>query len=229
MVKATFTSQLDFESLGHYYDESSLELTTERRGKAVYVDTSSHNKIVLEGTHFSYDGDRLVGGTIRSVTFEDHVGDSYAELTNADYKAVELQNALSKKGFEGLLDHAFGDDDLLIGSSGRDWLWGGRGDDTIRGHPGNDVLDGDKGDDLLIGGGGSDLFVFNSHDGSDRIYKFDADGGARHQDYIGVDSMKHLSIHKSGADTVIEFDDGSSVTLLGVLRSHISDADFQLM
>jgi hypothetical protein len=35
MVNATFTSFLDFESLDHYYDESSLELRTERSGKAV--------------------------------------------------------------------------------------------------------------------------------------------------------------------------------------------------
>lgn len=41
MVTATFTSLLDFESLDHYYDESSPELRTERSDKALYVDTDS--------------------------------------------------------------------------------------------------------------------------------------------------------------------------------------------
>jgi len=229
MVKATFTSQLDYESLDHYYDESSLELRTERSGKAVYVDTASHNKIVLEGSNFSYDGDMLTGGTITDITFKDSDGDVYASISNADYDAEKLQNALVNKGFEGMLNYAFRDDDILIGSSARDWLWGGRGDDVIKGRGGQDLLDGDKGDDRLTGGGGSDLFVFHNRDGHDTITDFDADGGGKSQDYIGVDSMNDFSIHKSGNDTVIEFDDGHSVTLLDVQRSHVSDADFQLV
>jgi Ca2+-binding RTX toxin-like protein len=229
MVKATFTSQLDFESLDHYYDESSLELRTERSGKAVYVDTDSHNRIVLEGSNFTYSGDMLTGGTITDITFKNGDGDVYASITNADYDAEKLQNALVNKGFDGMLNYAFRDDDVLIGSSARDWLWGGRGDDVLKGHGGRDLLDGDKGNDTLIGGGGSDLFVFHKNDGDDTIKDFDADGGGRHQDYIGVTSMDSFSIHKSGSDTVIDFDDGSSVTLLDVQRSHVTDADFQLV
>jgi Ca2+-binding RTX toxin-like protein len=229
MVKATFTNQLDFESLDHYYDESSLELRTERPGKAIYVDTDSHNKIVLEGSNFSYDGDMLVGGTITDITFKDSDGDVYASISNADYDAEKLQSALINKGFDGMLNYAFRDDDILIGSSARDWLWGGRGDDVLKGRGGQDLLDGDKGDDRLTGGGGSDLFVFHSRDGNDTITDFDADGGGKQQDYLGVDSMNDLSIHKSGSDTVIEFDDGHTVTLQDVQRSHVSDADFQLV
>ncbi len=229
MVKATFTSQLDFESLDHYYDESSLELKTERSGKAVYVDTESHNKIVLEGSNFTYAGDMLTGGTITDIAFKNGDGDVYASITNADYDAEKLQNALVNKGFDGMLSYAFRDDDVLIGSSARDWLWGGRGDDVLKGHGGRDLLDGDKGNDTLIGGGGSDLFVFHKNDGNDTIKDFDADGGGRHQDYIGVDSMNDFSIHKSGNDTVVEFDDGHTVTLVDVQRSHVTDADFQLV
>ena len=229
MVKATFTSLLDYNSLDHYYDESSLELRTERSGKAVYVDTESHNKIVLEGSNFSYDGDALVGGTISDITFQDSQGDVYAAISNADYDAAKLQTTLVNKGFDGMLNYAFRGDDMLNGSSARDWLWGGHGDDVLKGHGGRDLLDGDTGDDRLTGGHGSDVFVFHKNDGHDTITDFDADGGSRHQDYIGVDSMTDFTIHKSGQDTVIDFDDGHTVTLLNVQRSHISDADFQLM
>jgi Ca2+-binding RTX toxin-like protein len=229
MVKATFTSLLDFETLDHFYDSSSLELRTERSGKAVYVDTDSHNRIVVEGTNLSYNNDVLVGGTITDVTFKDRDGDVYATIDNAHYDAGKFGSILENQSFEDVIKFAFHNDDVLIGSSARDMLWGGRGDDVLRGHGGRDELDGDKGNDHLIGGGGSDLFVFHKNDGDDKIVDFDADGGGRHQDYIGVKSMDSFSVHRSGDNTVIDFDDGSSVTLLGVHKSHISDADFQLV
>jgi len=229
MVKATFTSQLDFETLDHFYDDSSLELRTERPGKAVYVDTDSHNRIVLEGSNFSYSHDVLVGGTITDITFKDSDGDVYATIDNADYDAEKFGSILENKGFEAVIRFAFRDDDILIGSSARDMLWGGHGDDVLRGFGGRDLLDGDKGDDRLIGGRGSDLFVFQSHDGNDKIVDLDADGGGRDQDYIGVKSMDSFSIHRSGDNTVVDFDDGSTVTLLGVHKSHVTDADFQLV
>jgi Ca2+-binding RTX toxin-like protein len=184
---------------------------------------------VLEGSNFSYSGDMLTGGTITDIMFTDRDGDTYVSVSNADYDAEKLQGALADKGFDGMLNFAFRADDVLIGSSSRDLLWGGRGDDDLKGHGGRDILDGDKGDDRLTGGRGSDVFEFHSRDGQDKITDFDADGGGKQQDYIGVESMNDFSIHKSGHDTVIEFDDGSSVTLQDVARSHVTHEDFQLL
>jgi len=229
MVKATFSSFLDFETLDNFYDDSSLELRTERSSKAVYVDTDSHNRMVLDGSNFSYDNDVLVGGTVTDITFKDNDGNVYATIDGAAYDAERFGSILENQGFEAMVKFAFRGDDVLIGSSARDTLWGGRGDDIIKGLGGRDVIDGDKGDDRLIGGGGSDLFVFDNRDGNDKIVDFDADGGGRDQDYIGVQSLNDFSIHRSGSNTVIEFDDGHSVTLLDVQRSHVSDADFQLV
>jgi Ca2+-binding RTX toxin-like protein len=226
MVKATFTSLLDFDTVDTYYTDDSLELRTERSQKAVYVDTESGNRIVFEGTNFSYDGDVLVGGTITDVQFKANGGGDYATITGADYDAEKLASILTDRGVQPMLRNAFRGDDLLIGSSARDVFWAAAGDDTLRGRAGGDTLEGGKGDDRLVGGRGSDLFIFDPGDGRDTITDFDANGGGNLQDYIGVDSTDDLSIRRSGSDTVVDFGDGDTITLVGVARSDVSHSDF---
>lgn len=229
MVKATFTSLLDFDTIDTYYNDDALTLKVEHGHKAVYVDTETHDRIVVEGKNFTYDGDLLVGGTIKDVTFEGSEGGVFATITHAHYDAQHFANVLMQTGVRETVRSAFHGDDVLDGSGARDVLWGAAGDDILRGHRGGDTLEGGKGDDHLAGGAGSDVFIFDHGDGSDQINHFDADGGGKAQDYIGVHSMDDFSIHKSGDDTVVDFGNGDMITLVGVDRADVSHADFMLL
>ena len=229
MVTATFTSLLDFDTIDTYYADDALELRVERSQRAVYVDTESGNRIVLEGKNFSYNGDVLVGGTITDATFKGSEGGDFATITNANYDAESLAGILVNSGVQDMLRSAFKADDQLIGSAARDVLWGAAGDDTLRGRGAGDTLKGGKGDDLLNGGKGSDIFIFDNGDGSDRVLDFDAIGGGKDQDYIGVEAKDDFTIRRSGSDTVIDFGNDDIITLVGVHRSDVSHADFHLI
>eukprot|EP01035_Chromulina_nebulosa_P061193 gene61193-83704_t len=87
MVKATFTNQLNFDTIDTFYADDSLRLRTEQDGRAIYVDKESGNRIVLDGSNFSYDGDQVVGGTVDSVTFKGSEGGDFAAITDAGYDA----------------------------------------------------------------------------------------------------------------------------------------------
>jgi len=229
MVTATFTSLLDFDTIDTYYTDDALELRTERHQKAVYLDTETGNRIVFEGTHFSYNGDVLVGGTITDVQFKASDGGNFATITDADYDAEKLAAVMMDSGMRPMLRKAFVGDDHLVGSFARDVFWAAAGDDTLLGRGGGDSLEGGKDDDRLTGGGGSDLFIFHTHDGKDTIADFDAIGGGKHQDYIGVRSMDDFTIHRRGSDTLIDFDNGNTITLLDVARHDVSQNDFHVL
>jgi len=74
-----------------------------------------------------------------------------------------------------------------------------------------------KGDDKLFGGDGMDCFSFyaigSKNEGDDRIYDFDAVGGGNELDYISCEADP-ISIHKDGKNVVIDFEDGTSITLI---------------
>ena len=229
MVTATFTSLLDFDTIDTYYADDALELRTEKSQKAVFVDTESGDRIVLEGTNFSYHGGALVGGTITDITFNGSEGGAFATITNAAYDADNLASVLTNNGVQDMLRAAFKGDDHLIGSNARDVLWGAAGDDSLRGRGAHDTLEGGKGDDTLSGGKGSDIFIFDNGDGTDRVIDFDAIGGGKDQDYIGVQSMNDFTLRRSGADTVVDFGNNDTITLVGVHRSDVSHADFHVL
>ena len=120
---------------------------------------------------------------------------------------------------------------ILNGNKGEDTVQGGEGGDTLRGGQGNDLLVGgasadlmfgDLGDDTITGGGGADVFRFDKlvlapgvaakSDGHDRIVDFNAAAGDR----VELHTNASYSVAQVGADTVISFSDGDSVTLVGV-------------
>ena len=120
-------------------------------------------------------------------------------------------------------DRLFGgnDDDRLIGGSSRDKLYGQSGDDILNGNNGrdvlkggrgNDVLDGGRGNDKLVGGSGADTFIFNK--GDDRITDFDdtLDQIEISAQLLGSSDLADLMVIQ-GDNVVINFDDGSSLTI----------------
>ena len=132
-------------------------------------------------------------------------------------------------------------DDLVDGQAGNDNLNGMAGNDTLNGGDGNDHLDGGAGDDRLNGGPGSDIltgaagddiFVFAPGAGADIFTDFVAD--ARTTDKIDVTAFPRIHTlldvlartMQVGANALINFGNGDTITLQNVNKANLSINDF---
>jgi serralysin len=228
MAKVNLNALLNGNDFGSFYTADSLELRIERDGRAVYLDTDSGNRIVLDGSGFSYKGDMIKSGEVDDITFLNGNGKEFGVSANVDVSAERLSSLLLDSGVNAMMRAALKHEDTIYGSAQADILFGGGDEDILRGRGGGDELDGGQGDDRLVGGGGSDLFIFTSG-GDDTIADFDSTGGGSGQDHIGVESMNGFKVRDDGDDIVIRFDDGDTLTLLDVKHTTITDADFQLV
>ncbi len=138
----------------------------------------------------------------------------------------ELDGGNAKDGLYGGTD-----DDVLIGGNGKDELFGGAGDDELDGGKGSDILDGGAGSDILTGGSGNDTFVFGPGSGSDIDTITDFNLG---NDILSLtDGLMIAGTSEADVDgdlvtdTVVTFDSGDMVTLLGV--SGIMEGDLVLV
>jgi Ca2+-binding RTX toxin-like protein len=182
-------------------------------------------------------GDDIVKGNNGNDTiaggdgFDQITGDAGADLLIGNLNGDTIQGGLGPdtlQGGNGL--------DLLQGGNGFDHLVGALGADTLVGGAGGDNLTGAGGNDSLVGGAGTDVFVFDSGSGVDQITDF-----APVDDTISVRAL----INGSGLDTALEFYDpltddglgntvldlglaGNSVTLAGVTKAQLSEADFAI-
>ncbi|WP_035726294.1 choice-of-anchor I family protein [Bradyrhizobium murdochi] len=156
---------------------------------------------------------------------------------------VDLINA--RGGVDFVL--AQGGNDIVHGGEGKDYVFGGAGNDTLNGNGGRDNLLGEDGDDILNGGGGNDLlnggsgrdtFVFQfSSDGAgrDTVFDFRAGSGPDH-DVVQLDQSKFAyfnalmassALHDTQIGVEISYDDGSSITLVGVNKASLTVDDFK--
>ncbi|MBR0681566.1 hypothetical protein GXW74_13805 [Roseomonas eburnea] len=136
------------------------------------------------------------------------------EKDNDSLKGGEGQDTLhGGHGFD-LLDGDEGDD-LLFGEDAPDALRGGAGNDTLDGGGSEDTLAGGEGDDVLIGGKSADIFVFGPGGGNDIVVDFRKIDSIRLDGGLSLESsrIEHVG-GDSWVDTVLVFDDGSTVTLL---------------
>ncbi len=123
-------------------------------------------------------------------------------------------------------------DDTLSGDDGTNGLYGLAGADTLDGRGGDDTLEGGAGDDVMTGGAGDDTFVFADDHGRDTITDFVA--GAAGGDVIDLRRLTAAAsftdvmaaVAQVGDDTVIDFGDGNSITLLGVDATQLEEPDF---
>jgi hypothetical protein len=123
-------------------------------------------------------------------------------------------------------------DDSLTGNDGANLLQGGDGSDWLNGRAGDDHLVGGNGSDALMGGAGDDLFIFADGHGADRVMDFTA--GAGSPDRLGLRDVTAVSdlgellaaSTQSGADTVLDFGGGDTITLVGVDRGALHADDF---
>lgn len=117
--------------------------------------------------------------------------------------------------------------DTLNGGDGHDELDGGAGSDKLSGGAGRDYLFGGAGNDRMTGGKGSDLFHFSYGTGKDVITDFDAIGGGLKQDKLALHEGESFTVRKAnhGRDTVLDFGDGHTLTLLDVQKKDFSRVD----
>lgn len=115
-----------------------------------------------------------------------------------------------------------GGNDIVYGGAGNDTLDGGAGKDELRGQSGNDLLIGGPGDDWLEGGPGRDRFVVGTG-GSGRDVIADFTPG---QDVLALPRGTPVASQAHGADTILDFGNGTGGTLVGVSPSQVHAADF---
>lgn len=132
-------------------------------------------------------------------------------------------------------DRLFGNDgdDQMNGDAGNDQLFGAIGNDTVDGGAGNDTLNGGDGDDVLTDASGKDRFEFNITGDNDTIIGFTPGVGAG--DVIRLlgfgkafDTFAEVLAAASdvGGDTVIDFGNGDTITIVGVTMAQLAADDF---
>ncbi len=122
--------------------------------------------------------------------------------------------------------------DLLTGGSGGDRLAGGSGADTLRGGPGRDLLkggggpdtlDGQAGRDTLAGNSGPDTFLFRRGGDDDTIRGFRDDADTLR--ILGHGDKRDLlaDARTVNGNTVFDFPNGDSLTVLNVIKADLVD------
>jgi Ca2+-binding RTX toxin-like protein len=124
--------------------------------------------------------------------------------------------------------------DALVGSDGvGNYLAGNGGNDNMQGLSGNDTLVGGVGRDTMTGGADADTFQFYGAWGIDRITDFEGGAGAGDVlSFVGLgaayDTFAEIMAitTQSGANTIINFGGGQSITLLGFNMANLNADDF---
>ncbi|MGL9621324.1 VCBS domain-containing protein [Bradyrhizobium sp. U531] len=120
----------------------------------------------------------------------------------------------------------------VSGSNFDDTITGSAGNDQLLGNSGNDLLGGGAGNDSLNGGTGADTFIYAVGGGADTIVDF-LHADADKIDLTGVPGVSSLAdiqalATQQGSNTVIDFGNGDTLTLLNVTLSNLTAADFVL-
>jgi len=192
---------------------------------------SGGDKIILQGKGFEYAGGLFEDGTVTSITLKTAEGDAYERIYNFRVDAGSASGETWNELVDSIAVQVLIKNTTVIGSQESDGrLTAYNGNDIIRGRAGDDIIDGGMGNDRLSGGPGSDSFLFLANYGRDIITDFDADGGPGKQDFIRTTAYPgDAAISQVGKNTVIDFGDGDTLTLVGVKAGQIDAADFILI
>jgi Ca2+-binding RTX toxin-like protein len=182
--------------------------------------------------------DEMTGGADGDNYWVDNIQDKVFEFatdtgTDLVYATVSYSLTGNAAGVEYLTQQGTGNIDAtgnalantLAGNSGNNILSGLDGNDVLRGNAGNDTLIGGAGNDALYGGSGSDTFVFASGSGVDIIYDFNAAEDKLDLRGYGVDTSAEFALvaANSGANVLVNFGGGNTVTILNTQINQIND------
>lgn len=173
----------------------------------------------VSGKIFGGDGDDtfIISNAAQKIVETANHGTDTVESTVTYTLGANIENLtlLGKKDINGT-----GNDDGNV-------ITGNKGNNVLSGGAGNDTLDGAHGNDTLRGGDGFDTFVFNHGGGKDHIQGF-----TDNVDYIHSDMVKSqadfdaLSVKQVGADVVINFGGGDTLTIDHINIGKIDYNDF---
>jgi Ca2+-binding RTX toxin-like protein len=153
--------------------------------------------------------------------------DSVYGGSGADYLYGDNGSDLLDGGSEADRLYGGADNDSLSGGTGGDRLYGEAGDDVLNGAGGSDRLYGGTGNDTINSGGGSDIFYFNEGDGADTFTSF-SNGydkiDLQSWDFASFAAVKALA-HASGANLVIDFGDGDTITINNFTLAQFTSGD----
>ncbi len=169
------------------------------------------------------DSDVLIGGI-----GADTLGGGSQDDT-ADYSASDASVTVNLQTGSGVGGHAQGDVlvsiEDVIGSAFNDVIIG-------KNNVWDNVFDGRGGNDTYTGGLGDDVFVFRLNEGADTITDFVAGGAADAVQLAGFgagfDSFAEViaAATQVGADTIIDFGAGQTLTLQNVTLGALNAGDF---
>ncbi|WP_306154224.1 choice-of-anchor L domain-containing protein [Roseovarius sp. MMSF_3281] len=180
------------------------------------------------------------GDTLDATAVTDDVSVDLTEHGNAsDPESGTISDGASTATFADIENVTLGaGNDNIVGSDGDDTIAfsTGAGADTIKGGAGNDVFD------IGAGDGADDTIVLADGDGDDTITGFEApidngDGTFNGQDQldltglsdaggalVNTDDVTVTDTNGDGTgDAILQFPNGESITLIGVLASEVSD------
>lgn len=211
---AKFRFYQDYETaFGQFTGAMSLHINN-KKTEAVWT-SDRGAEITFGGTGFKGNSDDiLTAGQITSIKILDDEHDRALTVTDLDVKATKVMDKLEK-----------GPEDLLFFLT--------RGDDRVIGNWRADVIFGGAGNDVLTGKGGNDIFYFRTYEEStaeaktrketDVITDFDTTGVDA--DFLYMDKTEEFTYTRAnkGHDTLLTFEDGSSLLLEGVKRSEFRE------
>lgn len=224
-----------------------LDLVSRSKSKVVFQDSESGDTIIYKGHDLVVKNDIIISGNLTGWNLGNADQDVYTTIGkfNIDLDKIHAKStaAFADKVYEKMLsgndtftgssaaDYLDGlnGNDNMSGNDGGDVIYGRNGNDTINGGGGGDIIEGGKGNDALTGGGSYDLFYFAKGDGKDTISDFNAENlNLPEHDLIGA-KFEDVTISATGTggkDTLIDFGNGSTITLLDVLSTEIDSGDF---
>jgi Ca2+-binding RTX toxin-like protein len=206
---------------------SDVYMSTATKAKVDFIDLTTGNHVLLQGEDFKVSHGLVDRGRIESFRHFSEDGENFVKFSNLNIDARVVAGATPNEFLQDLLQRLTNRDVKVTGTDLDDpSIMGYRGNDRIFGRGGDDILAGAEGDDLLVGGLGNDTFQFEVGFEKDTIKDFDPTGGVGAQDFIQATFAQVDSINQVGANTVIDFGDGDTLTLLNVNASLITDADF---
>jgi len=211
--------------------EEALELNeglvlTGTKTKAVFMDFSTGQRVVLEGQALDFENGLLVGGTVQKLSFVTAEGEVKQTISNFKVNAGLLGGDTFSDQMLDLATRFFFNGIKVVGANVGEPIATFLGNDILLGRGGDDTLNGGTGNDKYTGGTGNDTFIFATGGGKDTITDFDAVGGAGLQDYISATFPGADAITEDGKNTIIDFGGGDTLTLLNVKPTQIDVSDF---
>ena len=196
---------------------------------AIFTETGGGTSYLeLKGQGLRYENGEIVGGTITSMTQYNAEGVKYCALSDMNFSAADLPDIVTAWAYFTAQAMLKGND-KITGSSRNEIMEGMGGRDIINARGGNDAILGSKGNDLITGGAGADEFYLQDLAGHDTITDFNSKGiDLSTHDHILSDGESYTA-RQRGDDTLIEFDNNTSVTLLDFKKSQLDAGDISFM